>query len=63
MVLTDYPDTSLVQNLELNVKRNVLNEIRERVHVKVPHCSSTYFKLATDVPVRDTFGANPSNLY
>lgn len=34
VVLTDYPDASLIENLELNVGRNIPAETRDRVHVK-----------------------------
>jgi len=33
-VLTDYPDISLIRNLESNVERNVPSGARDRVHVK-----------------------------
>ena len=35
VVLTDYPDISLIKNLEYNVERNVPDGARDRVHVKV----------------------------
>jgi len=34
VVLTDYPDATLLENLECNVQKNVSPDLRQRVHVK-----------------------------
>ena len=64
MVVTDYPDADLIENLVYNVSRNLEVEERKRVDVQVCYLKSFYlFSLYLRYFDRDISGGSPSTPY